>query len=110
MLRCKDNSIYTGMTNDLEKRMKEHFSKNKNAAKYTKSHDVLKFEIAWMTQEKTDACKLEYWIKRLKKIEKEDLILTANLKKYLNHVVSVELYHVIDQFNYKDLFSEIKTP
>jgi predicted GIY-YIG superfamily endonuclease len=27
MLRCKDNSIYTGITTDVERRMKEHFSK-----------------------------------------------------------------------------------
>lgn len=37
MLRCLDNSIYTGMTNNLEKRMNEHLLKSKNGAKYTKS-------------------------------------------------------------------------
>ena len=41
MLRCSDNSIYTGMTNDLEKRLNEHKTKSKNGAKYTKSHDVI---------------------------------------------------------------------
>lgn len=40
MLRCSDNSIYTGMTNNLSKRVEEHLSKGKNGAKYTKSHDV----------------------------------------------------------------------
>ena len=35
MLRCSDNSIYTGMTNNLEKRIADHLSKNKNGAKYT---------------------------------------------------------------------------
>lgn len=29
MLRCADNSIYTGMTNDLEKRFNEHVTKGK---------------------------------------------------------------------------------
>ena len=29
MLRCSDNSIYTGMTNNLEKRIEEHISKDK---------------------------------------------------------------------------------
>ena len=33
MLRCEDNSIYTGMTKDLEKRMEEHFSKRKKLCK-----------------------------------------------------------------------------
>ncbi len=27
MVRCEDNSIYTGMTNNLEKRIEEHLSK-----------------------------------------------------------------------------------
>ena len=38
MLRCKDNSIYTGIALDINKRMKEHFYKDKNCAKYTMSH------------------------------------------------------------------------
>lgn len=40
MLRCADNSIYTGMTNDLEKRLNTHMAKDKAGAKYTKSHEV----------------------------------------------------------------------
>ena len=30
MVRCADNSIYTGMTNNLEKRINEHINKSKN--------------------------------------------------------------------------------
>ena len=41
MLRCSDNSIYTGMTNNLEKRIAEHLSKSKQGAKYTKSHNAI---------------------------------------------------------------------
>ena len=74
MLRCADNSIYTGMTNDLEKRLEEHVSKSKNGAKYTKSHDVVKLETAWKSKEKSLACKLEYQIKQLSKQQKERLI------------------------------------
>lgn len=37
MVRCADNSIYTGMTNNLEKRINEHINKSKNGAKYPKS-------------------------------------------------------------------------
>ena len=74
MLRCADNSIYTGMTNDLEKRLEEHVSKSKNGAKYTKSHDVVKLETAGKSKEKSLACKLEYQIKQLSKQQKERLI------------------------------------
>lgn len=30
MLRCKDNSIYTGITTDIARRMKEHLTKRKD--------------------------------------------------------------------------------
>ena len=57
MVRCEDNSIYTGMTNNLEKRIEKH--KNKNGAKYTKSHNVVKLETVWKSKEKSLACKLD---------------------------------------------------
>ena len=38
MIRCSDNSIYTGMTNNLERRIEEHITKDKRGAKYTKSN------------------------------------------------------------------------
>lgn len=84
MLRCSDNSIYTGMTNNLGKRMNEHFTKKKNEAKYTKSHNAIKLEIAWRSKEKSLACKLEYYIKTLTKAEKENLINGEKLSKYLS--------------------------
>ena len=43
ILRCKDNSLYTGITNNLEKRYQDHCEKK--GAKYTKSHLVKKIEI-----------------------------------------------------------------
>ena len=64
MVRCADNSIYTGMTNNLEKRINEHINKSKNGAKYTKSHNAIKLETAWKSKEKSLACKLEYQRKR----------------------------------------------
>ena len=38
MLRCEDNSIYTGITTDLDRSMKEHFGKDNKCAKYTRHH------------------------------------------------------------------------
>ena len=94
MLRCKDNSIYTGYTNNLEKRMNDHFSKNKNGAKYTKSHEALKLEIAWRTEEKKNACQLEYWIKKLTKEQKERLIKEENLS-IIENKISIDVFEII---------------
>ena len=95
MLRCADNSIYTGMTNDLEKRLEEHVSKSKNGAKYTKSHDVVRLETAWKSKEKSLACKLEYQIKQLSKQQKERLIEGEKLSIFLKGKVDCRRYRKI---------------
>lgn len=92
MLRCADNSIYTGMTNNLENRFNEHLSKNKNGAKYTKSHNVVKLETAWRSKDKSLACKLEYQIKSLTKKQKESLISGERLVTYLKGKVDCRRY------------------
>ena len=94
MLRCEDNSIYTGITTNVEHRMKEHFGK-KNCAKYTYSHTAKKLECVWQTDNRVLASKLEYQIKKLKKIQKEELIVKNNLEKFL--------YEKIDCSQYKRL-------
>ena len=78
MLRCKDNSIYTGITTDIERRMQEHFTKNEKCAKYTFRHEALKLEKLWQTENRSLASKLEFNIKRLNKSQKEKLIIDKN--------------------------------
>lgn len=90
MLRCADNSIYTGMTNDLDKRISEHLTKN--GAKYTKSHNAVKLESAWKSKDKSLACKLEYQIKTLSKMQKEALINGEKLSSFLSGKVDCRRY------------------
>ena len=78
MLRCKDNSIYTGMTTDLERRLIEHKSKSEKAAKYTLRHEAVKFEATWESATRSAASKLEYNLKKLTKPQKEALINQEN--------------------------------
>lgn len=99
MLRCSDNSIYTGMTNDLEKRIREHLSKSKNSAKYTKSHNVVKLEVAWKSKDKSLACKLEYQIKNLTKQQKEGLIVNQKISTYLKGKIDCRRYKKVENFN-----------
>lgn len=95
MLRCSDNSIYTGMTNNLENRLNEHFLKGKKGAKYTKSHNVIKLEVAWKSKEKSLACKLEYQIKTLNKRQKEFLINGEKLTTYFRGKLDCRRYRRI---------------
>lgn len=95
MLRCEDNSLYTGMTNNLEKRLNEHMTKDKNGAKYTKSHNVIKLESAWKCKDKSLACKLEYHIKKLTKLQKEKLVSGEKLSTFLSGTVDCRRYRRI---------------
>lgn len=92
MLRCEDNSIYTGITTDIERRMKEHFSKDKNCAKYTLNHSAKKLESVWKSDNRELASKLEYYIKKLKKFQKEELIKNNNLEDLLSNKIDCNKY------------------
>ena len=98
MLRCKDNSIYTGRTTDIARRMKEHFNKEKRCAKYTLTHSAKKLEAFWVAENKSLASKLEFNIKKLKKQEKENLIKNKEIGKYLERKVDSEEYKIVDNF------------
>ncbi len=99
MLRCIDNSISTGITVDVKRRLQEHKEKGNKAAKYTLRHEAKNFEAVWESENKSLASKLEFNIKKLKKSEKEDLISTKDLKKYLDKKIDVENYKSIENLD-----------
>lgn len=97
MIRCKDNSIYTGITTDVKRRMDEHFKQNEKCAKYTLNHPIKKLECAWETENRVLASKLEYYIKKkLTKSQKEELIIKNNLEEYLSEKIEVDKYKKYD--------------
>ncbi len=97
MLRCEDNSIYTGITTDINRRVEEHLSKDmKKCAKYTKNHTIKKVESVWQTNNRALASKLEYHIKKLSKLKKEELIKERKLKDILDENIEYEKYTLID--------------
>lgn len=93
ILRCKDNSLYTGITTDLERRLKEHKEKGEKTAKYTLRHEAVKMEIAWESENRVLASKLEFNIKKLTKKQKEELIKNPKLlNEFLGDKIQLELY------------------
>ena len=73
LLRCTDGSLYAGIASDLPRRMKQHFSGDGKAAKYTRSHPPEALCAAWESDGRGEASRLEYRIKQLSKPEKERL-------------------------------------
>ncbi len=90
MLRCKDNSIYTGITTDLQRRIEEHITKGKKCAKYTMRHTAVKLEHAWEIDTRVNASKLEYQIKHLNKTQKENIILNPENIKMLEGKINLK--------------------
>lgn len=72
ILKCGDDSLYTGWTNNLEKRFKDHCSGR--GAKYTKGRVPLELVYYEEFEDKSGAMKREYEIKRLTRKQKEELI------------------------------------
>ena len=90
MLRCKDNSIYTGITTDIGRRLKEHLNKTYEKSKYTCFHEAKQIDAIWETENKSEACKLEYHINTLTKNKKEEIIKDNDfLKKYLFEKIDI---------------------
>lgn len=69
IIRCRDSSLYTGITIDLKRRYEEH--EQGIGAKYTKSKGVLKMEIFFKCKGRSEASKIEYYIKKMTKSQKE---------------------------------------
>lgn len=79
ILRCEDNSLYTGITTSLERRMKEHAARGKKCASYTRSHKYKTIETAFQSDSREAAGRLEYLVKKLDKARKEKLVKSPGL-------------------------------
>jgi putative endonuclease len=74
ILRCADESLYTGVTTDIEKRLKQHNGIEKNGAKYTRGRQPVRLVYQELSISRASACKREHAIKSLKRHEKELII------------------------------------
>lgn len=79
IIKCRDNSLYTGWTNDLEKRFKAH--SEGRGAKYTRGRGPLELVYFETFEDKIDAMKRECEIKRFTREEKLNLIATIKKEK-----------------------------
>jgi predicted GIY-YIG superfamily endonuclease len=72
ILRCEDGSFYTGITNDLERRLNQH--RDGQASRYTRSRRPVKIVYSESCAGRSDALKRESAVKVLSRKEKEALI------------------------------------
>ncbi len=72
MVRCSDGTLYTGMATDLADRLDKHNSGR--GAKYTRSRRPVCLVWSERVDSRSSAAKIEAQIKKLSRLEKEELI------------------------------------
>lgn len=73
ILKCADATLYTGITTDLNRRIIEHNTSEK-WAKYTRYRRPVEIIYSEQFENRSDASKREYAIKKMTKQQKEELI------------------------------------
>ncbi|MDO8497562.1 MAG: GIY-YIG nuclease family protein [bacterium] len=74
ILRCRDNTLYCGKTDNLEKRINEHNSGSSRSAKYTRGRTPVKLVYFEKFRTVGRALKREAEVKKWKKKKKEELV------------------------------------
>ena len=73
ILNCSDNTLYTGIAKDIDKRLYEH-NHSKKGAKYTKMRRPVELVYSENAKDRSSALKREYEIKKLPRDKKLELI------------------------------------
>lgn len=75
LIRCRDKSLYTGITVDVQRRFEEHQSGSKGkGAKYLWGRGPLKLVFSTPMENQSQALKLEHRVKKLSRQKKEALV------------------------------------
>ncbi|TDX51302.1 GIY-YIG nuclease family protein [Orenia marismortui] len=72
ILKCNDNTLYTGYTTDIKRRVKEH--NNGSGAKYTRGRTPVELYYSEEHKDKSQAMQREYQIKQMSRQQKLKLI------------------------------------
>ena len=74
ILRCADESLYTGITIDVDRRLHEHNTDNKKGARYTRARRPVSLVYQQVCEDRASASRLEYQLKNLSRKQKLALL------------------------------------
>ena len=77
IVECNDGTFYTGITNNIGERIKEHNSGI--GSRYTRGRRPVKLVAKWDCEDKSHASKMEYKIKGLKRKDKLRAIINGKV-------------------------------
>jgi putative endonuclease len=75
ILRCADNTLYTGIATDIDRRVREHNGEGKLGSKYTRARRPVKVVYSAEFPNRSEAMKEESRIKQLSRKEKERMLV-----------------------------------
>jgi len=88
VVRCRDESLYTGITTDVDRRVRQHTTGK--GAKYTRSRSPVFLVASWEAGTKSDALRIEIKFKRLTRFQKQEAILKCqnqtDLKSFIDSI------------------------
>lgn len=101
MLKCRDNSYYTGIAKDVEKRLNEHRTNKSRGSKYVRSR--LPVELVYVTppMERGQAQRLEISLKKLSHHDKKEIVTFyafLQAKGALKHATPTQLKDLYEKF------------
>ncbi len=74
IVRCADDSLYTGVCTDVQRRIDEHNSNTRSAARYTRARQPVELVYCEAVNNRSEACKREAEIRKLNRQQKLRLV------------------------------------
>lgn len=81
ILQCSDNTLYTGITVDLDRRLQEHNQDNKLGARYTRARRPVSLVYRERCSSRSAAAKREAAIRKMSRDKKQALIMSNSTDK-----------------------------
>lgn len=78
ILKCADGTYYTGITTDLNKRLRQHNGQASGGARYTRSRRPVKLAWSSTRDSRSSAARSEHTIKQMDRLSKEHFIRSWN--------------------------------
>nr|WP_048831700.1 GIY-YIG nuclease family protein [Maridesulfovibrio hydrothermalis] len=90
LLRCKDNSLYCGVTTDPGRRLQEHNAGDGKGARYTRARLPVTLEAVESFPDKVSAYKAEYAVKQKKADRKVEFLRRISVEVNEEHCLHSE--------------------
>lgn len=74
LIRCRNGTLYAGITTDVARRFAEHQAGAPKGARYLRGKGPLQLEFQAPAGDRSMATKLEIWVKGLPRTVKEDVV------------------------------------